>query len=85
MFNLRLDADGRAAAAAAIAGRRGFLAVRYDAALATGESVSLTTDVAGWFGAAPAAEHVLIPGGSDAPPPDTEGTHTYWTSEETRC
>jgi hypothetical protein len=85
VFNVRVDADGRAAVAAAINGRREFLGVRYEATLATGEAVQLTTDIASWFDA-PAYEHVLIPGsGADESPSDTEETHTHRTSEETRC
>jgi hypothetical protein len=86
VFNLRLDAEERAAVAAAINGRREFLAVRYEATLATGEAVRLTTDVASWFDAPPATEHVLIPGsGAGESSPGTEETHTNRTSEETRC
>lgn len=74
VFNLRLDRDERAAVVAAIDGRREFLAVSYEATLATGEAVRLTSDLASWFETPPAYEHVLIPGGCGATPPDAEET-----------
>ena len=61
LFNLQLDEAQQAAAAAALGGRTGLLAVRYRATLA-GAPLERVGDVASWFGAHGGIDHFQVVG-----------------------
>lgn len=59
LFNLQLDEAQQAAAAAALGGRTGLLAVRYRATLA-GAPLERVGDIASWFGSHGGADHFQL-------------------------